>query len=360
MGLFMAISVIPRIVISPFAGTFIDRHNRKAILISCDLLCAITLLFTGLWAKLELLQVWMVVFAGIIVGICGCFFNPTINSILPDIVPKSKLLKANSVISLINTSDDMMGNALGGFIVQILGAPISFLLNGMSFLVSAVSEIFMNVPKIEVKSEKINFFQDLKEGLLFISNSKGLKHIYILNCFFNFVASMSMTLTLPFFKENNNLGLGLYGVAMAINGAGMFLGFSILSTIEIKREKRFYFFILSGLITSLTMIFYSLSRNFYLIAVLFFINGACLAIINSLIQSSIQISVPDNMRSKAFAFQRTLSSALMPTGMVIAGVLAEIVKINLIILVDYIIFFILFLYTSRLLSVRNIINMTDI
>lgn len=129
------------------------------------------------------LKVWMVVFAGIIVGICRCFFNPTINSILPDIVPKSKLLKANSVISLINTSDDMMGNALGGFIVQILGASISFLLNGISFLMSAIFEIFMRVPKIEIKSEKFNFFQDLKEGLLFVIKSKGLKHIYILNCF---------------------------------------------------------------------------------------------------------------------------------------------------------------------------------
>jgi MFS family permease len=360
MGLFMAISVVPRIVISPFAGTFIDRHNRKIILISCDMICAMTLLFTGMLAKLDLLQLWMVVSTGIIVGICGCFFNPTINSILPDIVPKSKLLKANSVVSLISTSDDMMGNAFGGFLVQIVGAPISFLLNGFSFLISAVSEMFMMVPKIEIKSKKVNFFQDLKEGLLFISKSKGLRYIYILTCFCNFVASMSMTLTLPLFKENINLGLGLYGVSMAINGAGMFLGFSLLSAIDIKTEKRFKFFILSGVIISLTMIFYSLTTNFYLISVLFFINGFCLAVNNSLTQSSIQVTVPDNMRSKALAFQRTLSSALMPAGMVIAGLLAEIVKINFIILVDYIIFFLLFLYTSRLLKVKNIINMLDI
>jgi len=208
----------------------------------------------------------------------------------------------------------MMGNAFGGFLVQIVGAPISFLLNGFSFLISAVSEMFMMVPKIEIKSKKVNFFQDLKDGLLFISKSKGLRYIYILTCFCNFVASMSMTLTLPLFKENINLGLGLYGVSMAINGAGMFLGFSLLSAIDIKTEKRFKFFILSGVIISLTMIFYSLTTNFYLISVLFFINGFCLAVNNSLTQSSIQVTVPNNMRSKAFAFQRTLSSALMPTG----------------------------------------------
>ena len=56
----------------------------------------------------------------IIVGICGCFFSPAINSAITDIVSKSKLIKANSVLSLASTANYMLGNAVGGFIVQIL------------------------------------------------------------------------------------------------------------------------------------------------------------------------------------------------------------------------------------------------
>ncbi|WP_250857865.1 MFS transporter [Oceanirhabdus seepicola] len=356
MGVLMAVTYIPRVIISPFAGTFVDRHDRKRVLIISDIICGVSTILIGIAAIIGFLKIWMVVIVGVIVGSCSCFFYPAINSIVPDIVPKSKLIKANSIFSLINTGDNIMGNAIGGFLVQIIGAPISFLVNGVSFLLSAISQYFIKVPQIEFTSNKVSFLQDLRDGFNFIKKSKGLKQLYIILCFFNFFASMSMMLTLPLFKANNNLGIGLYGVAMAINGVGMFLGFTMLSTIEIKKEKRFHLFIISGIITSITMIIYSLTVNFYLIAILFFINGFAVAIINSLIQSSIQISVPSNMRSKAFAFKKTLSSGLMPLGMILAGVLAEKIGMNIVIFVDYIIFCILFVYTYFLSSVKKIIN----
>ena len=356
MGFFMAISTIPKVIVSPFAGTFVDRHNRRNILITCDIICGISITIIGIAAISGILEVWILCLVGIIVGICSCFFSPTINSIMPDIVPKSKLIKANSILSLVNTGDDMLGNAIGGFLVQAIGAPISFLLNGISFLFSAILESFIKTKNAEVKIHKANFFQDLKEGVLFIKNSKGIKHIYIIICFMNFFAAMSMTLTLPWFSENNSLGVGFYGVSMAINAAGMCLGFSLLSIFKIRKENKFYIFVASGLIVSITMIIYSLSLNPFIISILFFINGFALAIINSFCQLSVQVNVPSQMLSKAFAFQKTLSSALIPAGMILAGILGEVMQMNYIIFIDYIMFFVLFVYTFFLSSVKKVIE----
>ena len=153
MGVIMAVSIIPKIFISPFAGTFIDRHDRRKILIITDTFSGITILFIGVMAVTGFIQIWMVLVAGIITGICGYFFNPTFNSSIPDIVPEDKLLKANSIFSSVSSANDMAGYALGGFLVQIVGAPLLFIFNGVSFLFSATVEWFIKIPKIQSPSK---------------------------------------------------------------------------------------------------------------------------------------------------------------------------------------------------------------
>ncbi|SHI93622.1 Predicted arabinose efflux permease, MFS family [Clostridium cavendishii DSM 21758] len=357
MGSLMAASIIPRIFISPLAGTFIDRHDRRKVLIISDSICGITILFVGVAAIMGFIQIWMVLVAGIILDVCGCFFNPTTSSSIPDIVPKSKLIKANSIYSSITSANDMAGYALGGFLIQLIGAPILLLFNGVSFLFSAISEYFITIPEVKSYTEKLSFIEDMKSGVKFVKNSKGLKYLYITIAFLNFFAAMSMTLTLPLFKLHKELGVGLFGIAMAINTFGMLVGFGILSVIEIKKEIRFHVFILSGIIVSITMILYSFTLNFYLISILFFLDGLSLAVMNSFIQSSMQKYVPSNMRSKVFAFKNMLTGSLMPLGMVLAGILGEIMSMNIIIFVAYLIFFILFIYLSFVKSVKEIINM---
>ncbi|KEI02675.1 hypothetical protein [Clostridium botulinum] len=167
---------------------------------------------------------------------------------------------------------------------------------------------------------------------------------------------MSMTLTLPWFQTNKQLGIVSYGIAMAINTFGMLIDFSCLATIDIKVEKRFRVFIASGIIISITMIIYSITMNIFVIFVLFFINGFSLAVLNSLIQISLQNAVDSNMRTRVFEFKRAISSALMPVGMVLAGILAEKISMNFIILTDYTIFLILIIYLLFLTQVREIIN----
>lgn len=356
MGVLMAITIIPKILISPFAGTFIDRHDRRKILIVCDGISGVTILFIVIAAVMNFLQIWMILIAGIIVDVCRCFFYPTINSSIPDVVSNSKLIKANSMFELVSSVNEMAGYALGGFLVSLIAVPLLFIFNGITFLLSGIAEYFTNIPKIQEVSQRLNFMEDMKEGIRYVNNLKGLKYLYITIAFLNFFASMSMTLTLPWFKVNNELGIELYGVAMAINTLGMFIGFIILSLVEIKKEKRFFAFITSGILVSITMILYSLTLNPYLIFILFFIDGLSLAIMGSLIQSTMQSCVSPNMRSKVFGFKNALSSALMPLGMALAGVLGEIVNMNLIILADYVLFLIFFIYLSFLSSVKEIIN----
>lgn len=356
MAVFTAITIIPEIIVSPFAGTFIDRYDKKIILIITDTISGIGIIFVGLASILGILKIWMVVLIGSIVGLCTCFFNPSIDSIIPELVPKSKLIKANSVFSSMSTANNMIGYAFGGFLIKLLGIPIVFLFNGISFLISAFSEYFIKIHKVEKHSEELTFLEDLRFGIRFIKNFKGLKYLYMVISFLNLCAVMSMTLTLPWFQLNKQLGIVAYGVAMGINTLGMFVGFSFLSVINIKSDKKFMMFILSGVLISSTMIVYSFTMNRIIIYSMFFINGISLAVINSLIQISLQNNVPSKIRGKIFAFKNTISSALMPVGMLIAALLAEKLRINFIVSGDYIVFLIFIIYVLFLPEVKEVIN----
>ena len=142
MGMLSAVTMLPKIILGPFAGVFVDRWDRKKLIVLTDLIRGVIVTFVGIAGVMGFIQVWMVFIVGIISGICAAFFNPAINSSRPDIVPEDKLLKANSVTSLAQSGMDMIGNAVGGVLYVLIGAPYMFLLNGISYLFSAFTEIF--------------------------------------------------------------------------------------------------------------------------------------------------------------------------------------------------------------------------
>jgi len=342
MGLLMAATVAPRIFLSPIAGTFADRHNRKWILVITDGIRGITITLIGLAAVFDFVEVWMVLIGGIILGICGSLFNPAVQSTLPDIVPKDKLVNGNSAISLANTGMDIMGKSLGGFLFQLLGAPVLFLVNGISFLLSSISEIFIKVPTVDRELKNVNFMADLKSGFNYVREFTGLKYLYITIAFLNFFAVMGLTLLLPYFNSRSYLGPERYGIAMAFSAAGMFAGFLLLTVIDINRFKKSVVFSVGGMITGLCIGLLPFISNYFIVIGLLFINGISVAIVRTIIQSSMQGAVSKDMLGKVFGFKRAISSSLVPMAMAVGGILAEVIPIEYVILTGHIVIFIMF------------------
>jgi len=356
MGVLMGASVLPRIFLSPIGGTFVDRHNRKKIIIVTDLIRGVVITFVGIAALLGFIEVWMVLIAGLVMGICGSFFNPAISSSIPDIVDKHNLVKANSALSLLSTGTNIFGKALGGIIFQLLGAPIMFFANGISYLISAFTESFIIIPQREKTFRKLSFIEDMKEGIAYVNDFKGLKYLYATIAFLNFFGNIGIMLLLPLFNRVDFLNPKLYGLAMAFLSVGMFLGFFSLSIIDINKLKKSHLFTLSGLVSSIAMISVTLSNNFVQIAISLLVSGYCVAVTNALIQSSMQAAVLPEMRGKVSGFRTTLNSSLVPLAMAFGGIIAEFISIRLIIGISYCFVFILFIGLAFIPSVNDLIN----
>lgn len=356
LGVVKSVSLIPRIIIAPFAGAIVDAHDRKKIIILSDFISGLALGIVFLAVSFGYKSIWMFMIVGIILGIAGCFFDPAVNSVIPDIVSKENLVKANSYISMVYEGSNIIGSAFAGMIIKLIGAPLLFLFNGFSFIFSGTSGIFMNIPKRIKKLEKINYFKDILFGAKYVINNKGLIYLYSIVSALNFFGSIGFMLILPYFKMTNGLGIESYGIALSFSSIGLMVGFTSLSKINFTKVNKFSLFIMSGFLTSVAMIMLVNINNKFIAMGLMFLNGVGIAITNSILQVTFQRMVPADLRGKVFGFKKMLGLSLVPIALLSGGALAEIFTTSLVISISYFILFLLFSVTAFIKEIRQYIN----
>jgi DHA3 family macrolide efflux protein-like MFS transporter len=356
MGTLMAATLLPRVIISPFAGVWVDRSDRKWLIVFMDLIRGIFIVLVGVAAIIGIIRIWMVFAAGIILGICGAFFGTAVSSSIPDIVPKSKLVKANSAFALVSTGTNVVGNSASGFLYQLLGAPLMFLLNGISYLISGFTEIFVKIPRIRHQKEEFYFFDDMKSGFSFVWNYKGVKYLMFVAALLNFFAAMGVMLFLPLFQRTQHLGPGRYGVLIGAFAGGAFLGFMLTSLISIKSSNRFLVFFWCGIIFSAMLIVIPIYLYFPMMLTLSVISGITNAILNALLASILQLTVPQDKRGKVFGLLETVSQGLVPLSFAVGGVLAEFIPLQILISTCFVVTLLSFIPMAFMPDIIKFIN----
>lgn len=328
MGILQAVSMMPRLIIGPFAGVLVDKWDRKKIIVITDVIRGVFSTFVGVAGLMGFLDVWMVFVVGIITSICSAFFNPAITSVKPDIVDKSKLVKANSVTSLAQAGASMLGSAVSGVIYVAIGAPYMFLFDGISYLFSAFTEMFITVPKIERNAQEITFKEDFKSGLSFVWNFKALRTLFIICCGLNFFCNAAFVLILPLFNEASYLGAERYGFAMAMASVGMIAGSGLLAVINLKNSKRYGVLATSFVIMAALYLLIPISKNYYIILALLTSSFALNIVGNTIFDSVLMTIIPEDKRGKVFALINTFSMGLTPLGVSIGGILGQVLSIR--------------------------------
>ena len=334
MGTLMAATSLPRIVLSPLAGVVVDRGDRRWILVWSDALRGAAITLVGVAALAGAVRLWMVFAAGVVLGACGAFFGPAVGSALPDIVPPDRIVKANSAFGLIGTGTGILGNAGSGLIYALLGAPLLFLFNGLSFLYAAATTVLIRVPAIARQGAPAGFWHDLRDGLSYIWRIAGLRDLILLAAGMNFFGVMGITLVLPLFQRTAGLGPARYGIAMAAVAVGALLGMALTSAVDVPPRQRFLTTCAGLALTCLAWSAFPLV-GFYPMLALGLVGTVCNAVVNILIGSVMQITTPQEMRGKVFALMGAVTGSLMPLAMAAAGMLAEFVGLRLLIALSF-------------------------
>ena len=161
MAAAMMAKLLPMVIISPFAGVVIDRMDRRTVLIASDILRCFTVLCFLIVESRE--DLWLVYALTLFEVALTGFFEPARSAILPSIVAKSHLVTANAISGATWSIMLTLGAALGGFVVSLFGVKVAFILDALTYLLSAWFIIKISYPN--TKSE-----EPIKKN-----NSSGIK-----------------------------------------------------------------------------------------------------------------------------------------------------------------------------------------
>jgi MFS family permease len=281
---------------------------------------------------MDMLEVWMVFIIGISAGIVSAFFNPASISIIPEIIPAEKMTNAGSVTSMLSSATDILGSPVGGILYSSFGAPLLFLVNGISYVFSAISEMFIKVPKKEPHPhEKYNYWDDFKSGVKYAVSHIGIRNFFLLAALMNFMMSAAIVTLMPYFQRTEGLGAEKYGIAMSLLTIGMFIGGLVMSMLKVTNKNRFkllfYSLVLAEICLAVSLLWgYSFTLAF------FFLGGFGIVIVNVIIGAVLQLVIEPEMRGKFFAFTTSISAGLTPLGLALGGVLSDYFSIPMIFL----------------------------
>ncbi len=200
MGTLTFLSFLPKILLSPIAGVFGDRINRKYLMVGLDYARGILILILGILVHFRLLTIPILFGFQIFLSTLDTFFGPATSAMIPDLIGKEELVRANSILGIVGGISQMIGPVIGGVIYGLGGIFLIFIINAISFLGSATFEIFIKyTSSAKKKLFSVKYlFSEIKEGITFVLKKRGLLILMGFSMFMNFVFDPFFRIVLPF------------------------------------------------------------------------------------------------------------------------------------------------------------------
>lgn len=375
----LAISTIPYILFAPIAGMLSDNVNKKKIMVYLDLICSVLI---GSYAFILLrghdheLIVTAVMF---ILSICYTLYGPAVVSSIPQIVEEEKLTTANGIINQVGSIVNFAGPILAGVLYGLLGIKVIVVINAISFFISAILELFLDIPDVvkveeadvqfsreiyidrdgqlekdkdkkdnlnkgksknykKEKSNKLSLafvkksFVDMQESFVYLKREKkivlGIIASYAL-C--NIFLVPILSIVAPYFiNVMLNLPAQVYGIVEGICVLGMILGGFWISIkpdmFSMKKVHYTYIPMLTGVIVMAVLGFIKI--NAMALAGIFALGGMAimlsLSLSNVLTLTFIQKEVPGTMLGRVSAFSTAVATISVAPGQLLFGQVIEL------------------------------------
>jgi MFS family permease len=336
-GKFVSLTILPSILILPFVGVIADKLNKKKIMVNCDIVSGILTFLMFLLVKYAKNPFYLLIVLQVLLLSVNSFFVSSTMAFFSEIVEGKDLKKASGISEVNNNLGKIVAPVIGGIIFMNFGIKWIFIINSISFFLSAVTEMFIKYKKIKNNKEfKISFnmfFKDIKEVIEYISKKNKLKEIVILAVFLNVILMPIFTVVLPYgFRVILKMNSKEIGTIETIFVVGTLVS-SILYTKyneKLKFGKYLLLLIFNLLLFAYGIIFKSLTTDIFIYTlILYLLFSSLLTFINIPIMVEFQQLVDNNIKSRFFSIFIFLSQILVPLTSYIYGKILQNFKINI-------------------------------
>ena len=332
MGIMSAISMFVTMFLSPFSGSIVDKCNRKWVLVGMDIMQGVIMLSIGLLAYLDKLNIPGVLIAAFLAALGSVFYSPAANTLMIDIIPHDDMVRGQSIFSGSNALINMVGTAFSGVMVAFFGVPLIVIINGLSNLYSAVSELFIHVSRTVQQGAQVSaksILRDSKEAVRMIFSDKCLQLFVPCALLLNLLGAGPLTLVLPFCMEKG-FTVDMYGYLMAIWTAASLICVLVLGVVKLNPKTRFW--VLAVGFTS-SVLFFGLtyiSKQFVPLCIMAFLASFANCAGNTIFNASLMLALPEENRGAILGFFQAASIGGTALSAVIYGALGDVLPLYLV------------------------------
>ena len=335
MGLMSSISMFVTMFLSPFCGRIVDKSNRKWLIVGIDVMQGVLMLTVGVVDYMEVLNVPIVLLAALLAAFGSVFYAPAISTLAIDIIPRDDMVRGQSIHSGISALINMVGTAFGGAMVAFFGVPLIVVINGISNLYSALTELFVHVPRTVQQGTQVT------AGGILRDSAKAVKTIFSDGCLclfvpcallLNLLGAGPLTLMLPFCMEKG-FTVNMYGYLISVYTAASLLCVLILGVVKLTPKARFWVMALGFSSSVLFFIFAYWSVEFIPMCTLAFLAGFANCAGNTVFNASLLLALPEENRSAILGFIQSASVGGTALSAVIYGLLGDVFPLYLVFIV---------------------------
>ncbi len=324
------VSFLPNVLFGPFAGVWIDRYNRRTVMIAADGLVALSSIAMSVaFLLMKVPAVWFIYLVLFIRGTGNTFHSPAMQAAIPMFVPAELLTKAGGWGNLIVSVSAMLGPALGAGLMSAVPMAAVMLVDivGAAFAILCLSRV--SIPDIPYTSDKVHILADIKNGLTAMGSNKPL-----MSAFFPIIVTtifyMPLGSLFPLLVRTHYMGEAWHNAVVEFVFSGGLLVSSFVMGIWGGSRKRFCMISSSiAVLGSVALIGGLLPPGgFWWFVVCCFIMGASVTFFNIPLIAYIQESVVPEMMGKVLSMLTTAMNLATPFGLLVAGPISEAVGVN--------------------------------
>ena len=337
-GSINAISFLPMVLLFPIGGIIADRMNKRNIMVILDYVTAglITAfcLLTGHLNMVVLIAVTMI----LLYGIQG-IYQPTVKASIPALVDNDRIIKANSIVDIINSLSSMTGPVLGGILFTAFGLRFILIVSIICFFLSATMELFIHIPYQKSKADG-NMIQiakaDISQALRYMTKSEPtLMKMSLFYAFINLLLSTLIMIGVPVIVTqhlgfDSDVASRLYGYSQGIISAASVVGGALAGILSKKLKPGnipTIITVCSTIMLSIGIVILTAGNSYVIYAVLVAGCASVLALqtlFTVMILSMIQMLCPPELIGKIIACVMCIAMCTNPIGQFLYGMMFDI------------------------------------
>lgn len=343
VGLMFMATAVPTLAIGLFAGVFVDRYDRRRIMVAADLIRAAIVVSIPFLVSINIALLYVAVAA---VSTISQFFNPANDAVLPEVATDEELAAANSWIMISSFGSTSVGFALSGLLAAAFSVEWAFYLDAVTFLISAALLMTVRVGRIQAEGDTSVrvVVANLKEGVATLVGTPVLRSLFLVSAPVYLSFGLWNVLLLPF--AINVLGAGEfeYGLQEGLTSVGFVVG-SLLMARFADRWREGSWIVLSTLAMGIVGVFYGMATSILVAIALVTLSGFFNAPSSVARRLIMQRSTPREMRGRVFSAFAVARDVTFLIGISLAG-LADIIDVRLLVIVSSLVLVVAGLWTA--------------